>query len=437
MGAIPITWLAALAAISTFGPYFTVGIRTEQLVVFALGVIGVARHLTSGRRADPTITALILLWSAILIMSTIAGLFPPAQVADAPMLGGIEALALPLAVMILVAVWTAEVSARDILLTVQKWTVGLLSLNGLIALAMTQFRDPLWPFLNRFFWSGAEGGSTGMNAALMGRFGGVFNSPMSAGTAYSVALCAALYLYTQRAWPRWFLVPSLGLIVVGGFVSQSKVFILGGFPVAALLLLALFMRKRPGAIFGMAGSALAGFLALSTTEWWSAVGYPYLARLAAGSDNPVWLYTAGRYGEDASAASLTSYILETAPLAGYGSRGPALGPLDTVWLEMLARGGIIALALFLSWMAVAANAWVSAGRHGDARELWWLSGALFLVTVAAAMGGPALTQNRAATLLILNLLLVIVALRQGKDVSTGPGERPLVRAGAVTRRRWR
>lgn len=400
---------AALVVLGAFGPYVAAGIRLEQLIIYGLTVLAVLRHLMARRHVSPWLLTLIFLWAALLLLSTVSGLFPPDGVGGVPMLPGIEALTLPLCVMLLVSVWTAESDPRAVLLTVQKWTVGLMSLNAVLALVMSR-QSALLPVLNQYWWLGGTGDATGYYAALVGRFGGVFNTPLNAGTAYSIAVCAALYLYHQRTWRGSVLLPAVALLVVGGFLSQSKVFILGGLPIAVVLAVVLFLRHRPGTLFAGASAALLGFMLISTTAWWEEVGGPYLATLAEGSSDPLYLYTAGRYGDGTAVSEVRQAVMDNAPVAGYGTRGPALGPLDTVWVEMLARGGLIGLGIFVLWLVALAAALLSVRRSGQL-ALWWTGGAMFAVAIAAAIGGPAFTQNRAGSLLLVNLLLVVAALR--------------------------
>lgn len=402
---------AALIVASAFGPYLIGSVRSEQIVIYGVTTVVVARQVGRPLRIDPGIAVLIVLWSVILAASTLSAAFPPAGADNVAPWSGIDALLAPLCVMVVVGLWSGDrASLGDVLTTVQKWTVVVLALNTGLELAMSVV--DLLPTLSAHWWSGADlSGSQrtiGEAAARYGRFGGVFNSPLAAGTAYSVGAVALAHLHLRREWTG----PRAGVlmlaIVIGGLIPQSKAFLLAGLPVAALLLLLAAGKRVVPVAAGVIATAAATWLVLSRTQWWSDYGEVRLSRFFTDVQDPLDLYTAGRYVSGSNVSSIWDTVMENARWGGYGA-GVDLGALDTSWTEMAARAGLIGFGAFVLWLAVVLVLWFSR-REQMSRPQWWSVGAMWLVLIAASAGGPSITQNRAGTLLTLNLLLLLTAV---------------------------
>lgn len=402
----------ALIVLAAFGPYLALGLRTEQVVIYALTAATVLGALTF--KWHPGLIGLAALWGAILTVSVVSGVFPPAPSKDVSPLSGIDALLAPLCVMIVMAIWSARRDRVETMFAIQKWTICLLALNAILAFSMT-FYD-LTGFLSAHWWLGGESAgdarTVGEAAAVNGRFGGVFNSPLAAGTAYSVGLVALIHLYLSKVWGgRWVLLMA-ALILVGGFLPQSKAFLFAGVPIAIVVLFAGSSERRIGRLLTLGAAVAATAWAVTQTNWWLTYGSYRYAFLFSDVKDPVTLYTAGRYGDNAAIGSRWDYVMETAPWAGYGTR-VNIGALDTSWLEMLGRAGLIGLAAFIAWIAVVALMWLNR-RSLMPRHSWWATGGMIGVLIAAAAGGPALTQNRAGTLLLLNLLALLACTTAAK-----------------------
>lgn len=416
--------LAALLVLGAFGPYLAFGVRTEQLAIYLVTLATVLLGLRKGVRYNPGVAVLALLWGSILAVSIISGLAPPWQAENVSPFAGVDALLAPLCLMVLMMIWTGGTAQADVALTIQKTTVVLLAANAALAVSMSLV--DLTPLLARHWWTGAEGTAVGELAAINGRYGGVFNTPLAAGTAYGVGLIVLAYLYTSRVWVG----PRVGLLfaalMVGGLMPQSKAFMLAGVPLAVIVLIAASRRRRGSTVLALAAVTVLTYMALSRTVWYQKFGGARITQLLSGSDDPLALYTAGRYGQGTDVGGIWEQVMQTAPWGGYGT-GVALGALDTSWVEMVARAGLLGLGLFIAWLVVAAflTGW---RRREKSLPQMWASRAMVVMTVAAAAGGPSLTQNRAGTILLLNLLALlatttVVVTRHDEDsarVATPP-----------------
>ena len=117
----------------------------------------------------------------------------------------------------------------------------MLCLNSILSI-LTIFYDT-WPFLQYFTMAGKYLENSIGNVEVIhvsqlstsgGRYSGVFSQPAEAGLAYSIAIIVWVYLATtcKRITSIGWL--SLGIIIIGGSLTISKTFILGGFPLAML-----------------------------------------------------------------------------------------------------------------------------------------------------------------------------------------------------------
>jgi hypothetical protein len=411
--------LAATIILAAFGPYLTFGLRTEQVAIYLITALIGLGLVGSGQKLHPGIIGLMGIWTAIFVVSVISGLFPPFGSSVGSPLSGVDALLAPLCLMFVLAAWAGSGQITDVLLMVQKWTVALLALNAVLALTMS-FVD-LAPVLSANWWTGSDGPSVGELAARNGRYGGIFNSPLAAGTAYGAGMIALVHLYVSQTWTRLKVGIAMVALLVGGLMPQSKAFMLAGLPIAVLLLVVGSRHRRIAIALSFAVVVTVAYVGLSQTLWWTEFGRNWISTLLAGSEDPLFLYTAGRYSDDNGwVGEIQDTVLENAPWGGYGT-GVNLGALDTSWVEMLARAGLIGLAAFGLWLLTVVLMWAKR-RQLVPRVQWWTAGAMIAMTVAAATGGPSLTQNRAGTLILMNLLPLLVAneVRRSRPGARGP-----------------
>jgi hypothetical protein len=281
-------------------------------------------------------------------------------------------------------------------------------------------------------------------AEQMGRFSGVFNQPAEAGVAYSLAAFSLLYLLrTGASGPRWRTYLLWVLIVVGGLLTLSKVFVVGGIAVAAVMIvvdranrwrMTALSLGTVGAAAAMGAVGLAGSWGASIMLNW------YLVSIRAG-DSPLYTLTAGRFGE-AGSVGPPSIAVPVAPTGddgtvsvagglvavareivdkhawfGVGARGLAVA-YDSSWTESIVVGGLVGLALVIAVHLVLAYRFVQVRRALPAAART-LAAAVLVLVLGSSLGMPSLTGNREGTLLwIFVTLLLLEPARTEGNVET-------------------
>lgn len=391
---------------ASFGPY--VGpLRTEQMAVYGMLLMLIVilpfkfleLRVAGGMK-------LLVPWIMVLIVALMGVAFPSDLDAiweRGQAIAGLDNLFLPIAVMLVIWSVVKAEYAPELLRSAGRVVVWMAALNGVLAVAST--RVDLSPYL-KAFWGNAEieGPSTAYNASTLGRFSGIFNHPAEAGVVYGVAGMLAIYLYRNHS-RKLFL--ALTFIVLGGLISVSKVFILGGLPLIVIYL----WRSRT--VSGKAGFLVTLALVaagVSQTGWlqaWS--GFSYLSRLLAPAEDQGFIefYTAGRWNEGSTLTSVIDEVIRLSPFLGVGAGGWKV-PYDSGWTEVLVVAGLVGAVLhgivFLGLL-------VNAGKTLDpARRRMTYFLAVFLV--GADLGIASLTANRVATVVWVVLALLVLARKQ-------------------------
>lgn len=409
-------WWLALVTLSAFGPYLAAGVRTEQIAVYGSVVLmGLGMWLPiywCGTRAP---VPFLFLWGGYAAIVIIGALLPVHNLTGFPTGStppGIDNALIPLAMLLITWAWVSISPSFDLLRLAAKVVVVTMMINGLLAAATVT-----GPGLSKFSWLsnfwGGEAGTTPVaeNAATNGRFSGIFNQPVEAGIAYSLAIFCLLYLVAVATKPRtWFIAPVGAMLTIGGLLTTSKVFLLGGLPITVYLVLR--ERKRRATLLLLTVSiplALAFLdwlgLELALPEW---RGTQMFANLAAtAGDAPVTAVTAGRFGEGGSLAGIASEVIEHHTFFGLGAGGLAV-PYDSAWLEALVVGGVVGVTLVMAVHVILVVRWWHLRDVLPAPE-WRLAGAVTALTLGASLGMPTLSGNRVATLLWVFLGMLVVA----------------------------
>lgn len=398
--------LVAVVVISTMGPYIGPGLRVEQSLIY-LAAIAIIPILIKWRFATGTGVATFAWGVIVAVTVTVALVGPDKSIAEGA--AGLDAVLLPLAVMLIATVAGSDYRSAAHLLVVQKTTVACMSVNSLLAISMIAFPG-VSSVVERLYWSAGAGVEESIAARVygIGRIVGVFHSPFAAGGAYSVALLVLVGLVCQKRISTWASVLFLTLIIVGGFLTQSKLFILIGLPLAAgtYLISRTVGTKGIVVLFCTIGSM--AFLASQADEWTQDAAGRF-SLLLENSDSFTDLVTAGRLTSDSAVGSITAMALEKSPVYGLGPYAAELGPLDTSWTEMIARAGVIGVACFVL-MFLALGYKIASSFQSVAWNDSVMASALLILWFAASFGGPTVTANRFGALLVLNLWLLVPVL---------------------------
>jgi hypothetical protein len=206
------------------------------------------------------------------------------------------------------------------------------------------------------------------------------------------------------------------VLAIGGLLSVSKSFILGGLPVAVLYLLSLRSGRRwLGSPFSWLGIGAGTIFVWFALKAWD--GYAYLMRLfRVDASNALRVLTADRIGgESTYIQRMFAEVLAESPLQGFGFG--AIQMLDNAYLEFFYSGGVFSLVLHGCVLAVLTTITLKAVCRGCSEA--GLLVAFTCLIVGAGLGGPVLTLNRSSIpLWIIVLLTLETVIRQ--PVETAP-----------------
>ncbi|MHB1326348.1 MAG: hypothetical protein ACYDGS_04775 [Thermoleophilia bacterium] len=417
------SWVILALLISAFGPYIpkAQGLRVEHIVIYGLASAFVLSWMRvrsrSGDSHARTIAVLMMftmLWTGLVTVS--AG-----RAFDAKVVAEIENYLQPVALLIILTFVLSRnrVDAKRLLDLAAVTICVLLTLNSLVALA-TVFFDT-WPLVQYFVGdvSGYEGWSVWGNAASGGRYSGIFNQPFECGLAHSLGLLSWVYLSLfLRHHPVVRALLFAG-VLTGGLLSLSKVFLLGGIPLATFYWI-WEGRQGVGAFRGLIGVVLVlgAFFAWIAPNW---VAFDSLRSFSDSetveySGGALSYYTAGRFGpEETGVQAAFARTWQQAPVQGFGfAAGEGWG--DNAYLGVFYQGGFVALLLYLIILGTIASA-MKKGLKKDVPE-GKLVGLLLVLIVGAGLGAPILTINRASILLWV-LLVLSMSLCTEKMRETG------------------
>jgi hypothetical protein len=413
---------------AAFGPYILGGIRTEQLAIYSSLIAAVLLGLLL--RCPSPALPLQGIWLAIVAVVAIVGQWPPLNTTSYPtgsLSAGMDNFFAPMALLILVPIWSQMAPARLLLRVVGKIVVCAMSINAAIAIVCFLRSDTDWLHFLPRFWS-AQGATQSVAARAITnlRYTGVFNQPSEAGIAYGLSIFLLLYLLADSARFRPVLLSLTGaLLVVGGLLTGSKVFLVGGVPVG--LLIHLRTQRGRGRSVATGIVAIGTYIAVSGIGWLPSFASLYISKSLSSADSGrIHTLTAGRLGTAGSLLPVARSVLRASPLYGLGGAG-LTAPYDSAWLEVLVVGGLVGVMLLAAFYVALFVRWFRV-RHALAPEVARLGAATLLMATVASIGVPAFTANRSGTLLLIVLGLTLVpAHAPASERGTDPPIQPDIR----------
>lgn len=421
-------WVVAVT-LSAFGPYILGGMRTEQLSVYLSTLLVVVIGWPILKSNYRSVAPFIFLWGAYFLVALVGGFLSGENRTPydrGSLVAGLDNAALPLAVLVVTCFWTSVAPGLDLVRIAATTLVSAMTVNGLLAVG-EMIRGGVASFgWLRIFWSSNggtsdEGGgvSVAVLAAGNGRYSGVFNQPAEAGIAYSLALFSLAYLLQLNTRHRTTVFALIGVVLtVGGVLTASKIFLLGGLPIMVFLVLRDRNRRtrlRLAAAVSAVGvvSYLLNFYGL-LPRW---PGAAMIDRLVnRGNRSILQTITAGRFGEGSTLAGPSGEILDHHRWFGLGAGGLAV-PYDSTWLEALVVAGVVGVLLVALTFLLLSATWYGL-RDVLPRREWLFAGSVVFLAAGASLGMPSLTGNRVATLVWV-LLGLLITNRRAKAVADG------------------
>lgn len=368
-----------------------------QLFLYPLTLSVLLLNLIKKRKIQKNIGSLFLTGLVFIIICLLITAVNSNETAN--FLSGIKNLGEPLMILSLfMFVRKSDLNNdnSELLSVFSKTLITMLVINS-IWIFLTMFRD--LSAINIYFWG--DGDSVAARALTNGRYSGMFNQPMESGTIYSIGIFCWYYLSRRENNIKSFDMITLILLIVGGIMSVSKIFLFIGLPIFALLMLQskVFYKK----LFKIAvwGVVLI-FLAKKIGDLWS--GTNYLLRFFNSSQNLINLVTAGRFGENSQQGELFSGVASHNWLVGGGFGFSEV--YDSLYFYFFSVAGAIGFIFLAIIMGNLMNMWLLSMKKSIYKEESIMLGLMIILLLAGGFGAPILTLNRVS--LIVWLMIGII-----------------------------
>ncbi|MGK7376402.1 hypothetical protein ACSFXN_01100 [Planococcus sp. 1R117A] len=404
-----------LLILASFGPYLSIslGIRADNVLVYIGGVLFLVVLLSRKEiKIYKNIYTLLIIWFILFCFLFFRTVIFRGFISINAFVAEINNFTQPLFILFFFAclIFSNDLkSIRDILVKTGKILLILLSLNTLwIFLGM--FVD--LTVINQYFWRGEN--SVASRAALHGRFSGIFNQPVEAGICYSIGLFVWIYIKSlNKSAIKITDIVILILIVLGGSLTVSKVFIIFSIPLFLIYLISVQnTRRKLLKILLVVPLIYFPIYSFFIKEW---TGLDYFLRLFDTSNykqgGVINLVTAGRYGSEASQQSIYfKRIFDKAPIIGEGLGSQNV--YDSAFFHIFSSGGLTALGVYI--LLLIYFIWMSYKfyKYSLNSQEFKLFLALVLITIFGGLGAPVLTLNRSSVVLwvFLGLLLQFLSI---------------------------
>lgn len=388
--------LPYLLIVSAFGIYLGGGLRIEHLILYPLSILFVVTSLLGKKKVLKNQLILLTIWITVLAVSLLVTFLNEENKTLFNVLADMESFLQPLFLMFLFVFVSKTLNPNDneqTLITASKTLLVMLTLNTFFVFASI-FTDVSQ--IGKWFWGGDGTWSVAMNAAGNGRYSGIFNQPMESGVMYSIGLFAWLYLSEKINVFKLKYILVLYLMLFGGLVSVSKIFIFGGI---GLFLLGVLFNKRnlKMMLYLVFGTVILGTIAYQfLLKTW--MGLNYLLRFFGSNQDFMYLLTAGRFGgENSQQSQLFSNIWNESPLFGIGFGMSEV--YDSGYYHFFAIAGtigLVALLLIIILMSFTSMNFLNVNRFGPESKFFFL---LLILIIGGSFGSPVFTLNRVSIVL--------------------------------------
>jgi hypothetical protein len=415
--------IPAFIVVASFGPYIfpTHGIRTEHLLIYSLLLCAIPALVLQRRTIKwcPQLLGILILLSGITLWTLVAPVSSDYPIVSfKKYLSSMENYFQTIAIIIVIVVYVRYTSYTAMLHSFKClcWClILLLCLNSAIASYCVLFdlTNIMRPFVKSCFgdisvWELAE---------TMNRHSGIFNQPFESGIMYSLGLLSWGYLNRVRPSYNFISGLSLSMIILGGILPVSKVFILGGIPIF-IFYWCPFRNFSKYFKLSFITALIIGYFFISFI-FMSWEGRDYFKRLFQidRQTNLVSLYSGGRFGMPVDQAhgmimSNFLYVWNKSPLWGFGFGRTSC--FDNAYLEFFYQGGIIALLGYLILLGIyfLFSLFNFLKGHEEGRLLL----AFFILLMGASFGAPVITINRSSAVFWVFTVFLFTMLDTHKKI---------------------
>ncbi len=408
--------------ICSFGFYLTSapGIRLDQILVYMLTLILIPQFLlkVSEEKFNKWVLSLFFVYLAIVVLVLVRSSFNVHE----DILGTlqeVEALLQTLCVMFLIIIGLqgknhgqiSELISSSLFLC-----LVMLSLNTFLVLGSLFF--DLWPLIKILSGQSAipmMESKVWLRTINAGRPVGVFNMPFESGLAYSLGLLLYVYMAanSHRRPRKFFRAILVALVIVGGWMSGSKVFLFLGIPLSLMYLLVwwIFYEKRKGVqlISSIVALVMLLFVFFALTSFQEVGLMSSLFKTDYLQEKPaLQVISGGRFGKNTQ-TKIEMHFLEAWDQRYFGQGIPLNYAVDNAYLQMFAYGGFTTLFLYFLWLALPVIFSLQVLKYKPGESLLIIM--LVALAVGSGMGAPVLQINRVSILLCCFLFMLVALLK--------------------------
>ena len=385
-----------ILVISAFGPYvfLSFGLRLEHVVIYSLFLIFV---ITNQIRIKNNVFFLLPILTLLFLFLTPLFGFISSDYSNgsAFALSQIENYFQPFAIVIICFSIISNLNYEELeslLAMILKIILIMMVFNTIITGAdLIVTDDPL-----KLGYTASE------LARTAGRISGVFTQVFEAGYAYSLAIISWAYLYSKY---RDFLIFQNGILLIllfGGFLVSSKVFIVFGLG----LFVYCFNRKIVLFLWSLFAFIIATFVFLIQIDVsFFAKSFKYAGRLLNVNFDTVFaIFTSNRFDSDSAILTNMKGVLLSNPFFGKGFG--SIQNSDFSLYEILYIGGIVGTFFYLSLLLILL--WFVFFIKDILVKRFYFS--IILLTIVTSLAAPTITANRISLLfwVVMSIFIVMV-----------------------------
>lgn len=408
--------LLYLIILSSFGPYIfpSLGIRLDQLIIYGIFLFLLLSGSLKFPRENTSVSILFLLL-ALFMFPFIGAINPEYVVSNSLLLAQIENYLQPIIIfLIFFSLLPSNKQEIEVILRFGlELILWLLSLNTIFSIYI--FLNPDTTLINIFTGSkiiGDFGGYSDVTLAELnlttGKFAGVFNQTFIVGFVYSLGLLIWVYLYKNNQEYSLKNPIFLILILIGGVMSFSKVFLVIGAP----LFLIFLGFKRSLIFFIFIIFALFSMLLIYPNLFELVSDYKamnYIFRLLTGfSGDFLNIYTSSRLGSDSAVIEGIIYIISSKPLFGFGYG--SIETSDFSFYEIVSLGGLMGLFAYTFLLLILITPIFNLRSFRDK----YFYGLFLSLTYISSLAAPIFTANRVS--ILIWFIIVMAYSRSQKNL---------------------
>lgn len=378
-----------LILISSIGPYIFkgVGIRLEHIVIYSGFIFYIVKNYSLNIKSSKVFTIIIL----SLLIPIFAELFNKNITNYKQLFAGIDNYLLFAAVYYIASIYIKKYKKFDFLKNLIIFNLNILGINSIIALL--QAAGFLSDFLTFFHSTTLENLGTDVlpvsaSSVNMMRFSGIFDQPLEAGFAYSLGLLSLIYISKFKVISNIKLLLYIILLLLGGVLCISKVFIYGGVFLSIIYFVIIQKLNYKLILFFLPAIGIA-FMGLLISG-----GLEFYQRLLIFKD----IFTNVIYARFEEGSNIITNGINSLVgvhfIIGNGFTGVSI--YDSGYLQYIMQGGMVELALqFYIIMYLTLTSYVKS------KDFFWFIFLINLLQLLTLLGGPTALANRSAIYLAM------------------------------------